>query len=39
MYPGGEDESGRPYKYDCLAKNSENMKPAIKIEIEAYIEL
>ncbi|TRZ18623.1 hypothetical protein HGM15179_008474 [Zosterops borbonicus] len=37
--PVGEDESRKPYKYDCLAKDSENMKPIIKIEMEACFEL
>lgn len=31
--------SWKPYQYDCLAKESENMKLIIKIEMGAHFEL
>ena len=35
----GEDETGKPYKYDCLAKDFENMEIISKIEMKAIFEI
>ncbi|RMC04214.1 hypothetical protein DUI87_19033 [Hirundo rustica rustica] len=35
----GEDETGKPYKYDCLAKDSNSMKPISEIEMKASFEM
>ncbi|RMB92316.1 hypothetical protein DUI87_31428 [Hirundo rustica rustica] len=35
----GEDETGKPYKYDCLAKDSNSMKPMSEIEMKVNVEM
>ena len=35
----GKDETGKPYKYDCLAKDFENMETINEIEMKAIFEL
>lgn len=35
----GEDETGKPYKYDCLTKDFGNMKTISDIEMKAIFEI
>lgn len=35
----GEDETGKTYKYDCLAKDAEYMETMNQIEMKAYFEI
>ncbi|RMC15187.1 hypothetical protein DUI87_07369 [Hirundo rustica rustica] len=35
----GEDETEKPYKYDCLAKDSKSIKPISEIEMKASFEI
>ncbi|KAF4794530.1 hypothetical protein TURU_101699 [Turdus rufiventris] len=34
-----EDETGKPYKYDCLAKDFENLETISEIEMKAIFEI